>query len=392
MRSLLHTAHLAGCTVLLRADLNVPLKGETIISNFKLDALRPTLDLLAQQGAKTIIATHLGRPKGFDLSLSTNMLTSWFIQNGYTLSHAATIEQGAAQKKTMQPGTFLLLENLRFMDEERDSSLPSSRAYAQSLKNLADYYVNDAWGVSHKKDTSLTLVPSLFDQGKKTIGLLIEREVEGLEPLLNPERPFVLIMGGSKIPQKLPLIEKALDVADSIIVLPALAYTFLKAHGKDVGKSLVDDSVLQRASEILEHAQEKGKELILPVDFTYGSPDLSNLDPTVEVGNHIPPTMRGIALGPKSLEQCNEVISQAQSILVNGMMGFFEYPKTLEPQKKLLQSIAQSDAYSVIGGGDSVAAVKLCERENDFSFLSTGGGATLNYILYRKTQVFDYLE
>ena len=388
MRSHLHDIQLFKSRVFLRADLNVPLQGDRILSDFRLEALRPTLDLLVKKGAKTCIATHLGRPKGFDASLSTKLLLPWFIQKGYSVTCVSTLQEAHSLKVAMQPGTFLLLENLRFSKEEKDQFLLTTKAYAQSLKDLADYYVNDAWALMHKNDTSLTQVPLLFDQDKKTIGLLVQHELKGLKPLLNPPRPFVLILGGGKISQKLPLIEQALEVADSIIILPALAFTFLKAQGINVGKSLVDDALLEKASTIIIKAKQRGKELHLPVDYTYGLEDNSSL----ETGTSIPSDRRGIAVGPESLKHFENIIVQARSILLNGTMGFFDHPNTLKPQKKLLQSIAQLDAYRVIGGGDSVAAVNLFNLGKDISFLSTGGGATLKYILFRTIEGLSYLE
>ncbi len=383
MRSALPTADLSGKSVFLRADLNVPLIGGKIISEFRLEALRPTLDLLIQQKARIVLATHIGRPQGHEERFSTKHLLSWLSTNRYTVHWAPDLSEAQNIISSCAPGTIVLLENLRFFPEETSAT---DLEYAKSLRKLADYYVNDAWAVLHKDDISITQLPKLYTKENKTIGLLVEREIEELDSLREPERPFVMIMGGAKIKQKLPYIEQALTQADTIIVLPALAFTFMKAQGLPVGESLVDESLIPLAQKIL--SQAKPGQLILPEDYMVGNKDLAG---PLEIVTAIPSGKIGIALGPKSLKTCEEYIRSSKSLFLNGTMGFFERPETMEPIRKLLQSIARTNTLSVVGGGESVAAVNLFELEQDISFCSTGGGATLYYLINGSLPALSYL-
>ncbi len=387
MRSALPTAQLTNKRVFLRADLNVALENRKILSDYRLEALRPTLDLLINKKARIILATHIGRPQGHDEALSTKHLVSWLLDHGYQVQWAPTLSEAQNCIDSIEPGTILLLENLRFSPGETSQS----QSYAEQLKSLAEYYVQDAWGVLHKGDTSLTLLPQLYSRGNKTIGLLVEREIEELDTLRNQisEGPFVLLMGGAKIKQKLPYIKDALTIADTIIVLPALAFTFLKAKGIEVGDSLVEESLLGTAKDIMRQAEEKGVKLVLPVDYMVGNKDLTG---PLTYEKEIKPGKIGIALGPESLKESYRIITSAKSIFLNGAMGFLERPETLEPLKKLLQSIAQSNTLCVVGGGESVAAVNLFHLEQDISFCSTGGGSSVYYLIHGTLPTLHFLS
>ncbi len=378
MTSALRTVDLANKKVFLRADLNVPLIDGTIVDDFRLTALMPTLDLLVNKQAKIILGTHIGRPEGVQRELSTNHLMEWFIDHEYVIAFASTLKHAQELNDVMGPGSIILLENLRFHKEEgaRLAYGEDQYAFAKKLKTLAEYYVNDAWALLHRKDASITLLPELFEH--KTIGLLVEKELSELNRLRDPKRPYVMILGGAKL-TKLYFVEEALKMADTIIVLPALAFTFLKAQGIPVGDSLVDDKLVHRAKDILKKAKEHSVELVLPVDYLVGNKDLTG---ELIVLDEIPDGKIGIAVGPKSLQRYDEIIKNAKTIFYNGAMGFFERPETLEPLKKLLQSIAQTNAYSVVGGGESVAAVNLFTLSEGISFCSTGGGSTLYYLTH----------
>ena len=377
MKSSLPDSTLSGKRVFLRADLNILTLNGKLVSDFRLQALRPTLSFLVKREARIILATHRGRPTSEDPELSTRHLVPWFEKNGYSILWVPTLEAAHEAVKDLKPGTILLLENLRFRHEERAPESADAQAYAQYLKSLGDYYVNDAWAALHKNDVSLTLLPRLYPPHEKTIGFLIERELQYLKPLLKPDRPYVMMLGGAKLSKKIPLIEKALEVADAVIVLPALSFTFLKAQGISVGESLVDDALLDHAQYISEKAKSKGVSLVLPEDFVSGAPDLRG---PLSTSREIPPGTKGITVGPQSLERYEKIISSVRTIFFNGAMGFFERPETLDPLKKLLQCIAQSNTYSVVGGGESTAAVSLFNLSKDISFCSTGGGATVTYI------------
>ena len=388
MISALRTAKLTNKRVFLRADLNVPLIDGVIVNDFRLRALQPTLDLLINKHAKIILATHIGRPNGVkpnfvrsnevrsnkvSKKLTTEYLLDWFAEHEYSITWAATLEEA---QEDIPPGTIVLLENLRFYSEEQNGTPEEQLRYAEQLRSLAEYYVNDAWALLHKNDVSITLLPTLFTE--KTIGLLIEKELKELTQLRNPERPYVMILGGAKL-SKLSFIEQAMNLADTIIVLPALAFTLLKAQGIPVGDSLVDDNLLGQARKLLQKAKELSVELVLPLDYLVGNKDLTG---PLDVVQEIPEGKMGISVGSRSLEKYAEIISKAKMVFYNGAMGLFERPETIQPLEKLLQSIARTKTYSIVGGGESVAAVYLFHLEQDISFCSTGGGATLYYVTH----------
>jgi phosphoglycerate kinase len=369
--------------VFLRADLNVPLQGGTITSDFRLLALRPTLDLLIAKGARIILATHIGRPSGPESELSTTHLLPWFAKHGYA-AHWASLKEAAQKKADLEPGSILLLENLRFYEGEETPSV----AFATELRALGDYYVNDAFALLHRTNTSITLLPQLYAREEKTLGLLIERELKELIRLGTPERPYVVCMGGGK-KDKIPFIEYLLDTADTIIVLPALAFTLLKAQGIETGHSLVDTNLLPVAHKILEKAQTSRAKLILPLDYTVA---LDSLDGPLITTTTLPHNGRGIAVGPASLELYRKKVEQARTIFLNGAMGFMDHPETMIPLSKLLHSIAQSNAFSMIGGGDSVAAVYYYNLERSISFCSTGGGSVLYFLSHGTFPALSYLD
>ncbi len=375
MISLLHTAHLSNKKVFLRADLNVPLSDGHILDDYRLKCLQPTLDLLIKDQAKIILATHIGRPTGYTKELSTRHLLTWFTHHGYRVTFAASLQDAEHLSHDMAPGTILLLENLRFCAEERAGSPHDQQIYAEHLRSLAEYYVNDAWAVLHEKDVSVTLLPQLFTH--KTIGLLVEQEIAHLSKLLTPRRPYVMFLGGGKL-SKISFIKHALTIADTVVVLPGLAFTFLKAQGIVIGDSLVDETLLSEAEDILAYAKDNAYNLIMPQDFLVGSVDLKG---PLSVSSTLRSGQMGISVGPRSLEQYIALINNSQTVFYNGAMGFFERPETLEPLKKLLQAIAQANTYSVVGGGESVAAVHLFALSG-ISFCSSGGGATLRYLTY----------
>ena len=356
--------------VFLRADLNVPLLNNKIESDFRLQAIKPTLDKLIKENVAIILATHLGRPKDRDPQFSTKHLLPWFIKEGYTIQWTDSLE-----KRPIKPGTILLLENLRFWPGEKNRD----KTFAKKLHDLADYYINDAFGLFYSKDTSVTLLPELYPEDHKSYGPLVEKELKHLAPLLDPERPFTMILGGAKIKDKLPFVELLLDKADTILILPALAFTFLKAQGENVGQSLVVDEFLDLVNEIIAKAQKSRAKLILPEDFLIAR---DTKDGELFLGEKIPDNGFGMALVPISLEKYTSYIRKSATIFLNGSMGFADRPLTMDPFNSLLHTIAQSSAYTVIGGGESVAAVYTCHLEGKMSFCSTGGGATLAYIAY----------
>lgn len=368
-------------TVFLRADLNITQNNKV----FKLKTIQPTLDFLIAKQAKIILATHIGRPRDLEpniaqQTLSTKNLLPWFEQNNYNILFAKDIDQAKKLNENLLPAQIILLENLRFFEGEQSANKTKKigitpAEFADSLASLADYYVNDAFGEAHRNDTSVTLLPKLFDIDHKTIGFLIEKELKILNTLLgHPKKPFIIIMAGSKVKDKLPLI-KNLNRADSILICPAIVFTFLKSLGKETGKSLVDDLLLNKALEIIKI----GSNLVFPVDYQVSNETMAG-QLFYTQNSEIPKDAVGISIGPKTLEVFQDIISNAGTIFLNGTMGFAEYPETEKMFETLLQAISLSNAYSVVGGGDAVAAVYKYGLESAINFCSTGGGATLSYL------------
>ncbi len=362
--------------VLLRADLNVPLINSTIQDDFRLRALLPTLTYLQQHNAITFIITHLGRPKGsVDPKLSTKIFVPWFEKNNLNVIFENDLKK--IQTTQYKPGTVILFENIRFFPGEQNHD----QQFAQEVAACADYYVNDAFGALHRNDTSVTLLANCFAPDKKTIGFLVEKELQELTKLKqNPEQPFLLIIGGGKVDTKLALIEGMLNNTSAIMLCPATVFTFLKCIGKEVGKSLVDEASYTVAQKIMNEANKKDCALLFPVDYQIAQEKIDGPLQTVSA-SAFPANGIGISLGPKTLELWAPLIKQAKTIFVNAAMGFAQRPDTLEGLHELLKLVAASSAHSVVGGGDSVAAVeKFGLTNNKISFLSTGGGATLSYL------------
>ena len=361
--------------VLLRADLNVPIDQGHILDDMRLQAIRPTLDLIVQKGGQCTIITHMGEPTAYDPKLSTQQLIPWFEKNNYAIEFAHTPAE-IINKNSNSAAHITLLENLRFFPGEKNND----HFFAQELAQLGDYYVDDAFGTLHRTDTSITLVPLLFSPDKRSIGLLVEKELGILDTLReHPHHPFVLILGGSKATTKIPLLESLLDKTNTVLLCPALAFTFAKAMGKPVGKSLVDDTMLDACRAILQKSHEQKIEIVLPVD--YQVTDTHNTQPyTIVAADTIPPEGVGISIGPKTVELFKKKMSNAKTIFFNGTPGFTDQPETLEGANNLLHAITETAADTIISGGDSVAVAHMFGLLHAFTHVSTGGGATLTYL------------
>jgi phosphoglycerate kinase len=376
LRSTLRSLNLEKKRVFVRADCNVPLKNGKIENDFRLRGLLPTLQFIAQRGAKIILATHLGRPKDTDPALSTKQLISWFENHNFHVVFAATVE--SAQKlSTAQDQTLVLLENLRFFPGEtnRDSH------FAQQLAQCGDVYVNDAFATVHRNHSSLTLTPLLFPSDKRTIGLLIEREIHALNRLIDsPPQPFLVLCGGGKTETKIPLISSLLDQNATIALLPSTVFTFLKAEGHEVGASVVENDQLKSVHAVLAGTKNRNK-FIFPADYMV-APNLTDnsWDLSFVPAAQFPKNYFGISIGPHTVNTLKKYIEQAQTIFFNAAVGFPQHPETVEPIVELLKAIGQAPAYTVIGGGDSVAFAFKAGIADQIDFLSTGGGATLAFL------------
>lgn len=374
MKSNLAHLNVQNKTVLLRFDGNVPIDRGTILNDQRLLATLPTIHMLLDKGATIILLTHIGRPQHKDLSLSTRQLVSWFDDYGI---HVAFAQNPAdVMQKKSEGSRIILMENLRFFPGEK----AEDQTFADELAALGDFYVNDAFGSLARSDTSLTLLPKKFDASHKTIGLLIEHELTMLDVLKkNIQKPCVLAIGGNKMSDKIPFINQAMPHLNTILIGPALVFTFLKAEGKPIGNSLVDNDAINMCKEILMHAEEHGVTVSYPLDYVIAEGSFDGpLDLTT---NDIIPTGEvGMSIGPKTALAWSKTIMQAKSVIMNGLMGSLTRAESLIYTKEIFNALAQTDAVSILAGGDSVAAAYYFDVAKDIDYLSTGGSATLYYL------------
>lgn len=362
--SLCHAWDLKNKTVLVRADLNVPIHEGIITDDFRLQAVVPTIKLLQEKGARIIVATHLGRPTLLDASYSTQPLARWLTAHGLETTHVPLL------MKSSRPIT--LLENLRFFPGEKNND----PVFAQQLASLADYYVNEAFGASHRTDTSLTNVPQLFAPDKRTFGLRFVEEVTALEKITTDTNPKIVCIGGKKVCDKIKLITSLIKKVDTIMIMPALATAFLKAEGKEIGTSYCEDSCLPEASALLKQAPDRIK---LPCDYRVAQHDETGIQKIVaadEIGinDYI------LSCGPETIRSWEKEITQARVVLFNGPMGMSKIDSSQKELKELLTMIAAAPGYTIAAGGDTVAAVRRYGLAEKFDFCSTGGGAALAFI------------
>lgn len=367
---------LSGKRVLLRLDLNLPLDQGEISDDTRLQAALPTIQALREAGAKTIICSHLGRPKGQRvpaLSLLPVAARLAEVLDGEVLfSHETVGDDVEYASKQLSNGGVLMVENLRFHEGEESNSAE----FAAALARLCDVYVNDAFGALHRAHASVTGVVDHVSE--VATGPLVAREIAALEQLLNgPSKPYVGVLGGAKISSKITVLESLMNKVDTLLIGGGMAYTFLKAQGAPVGKSLVQDDKVRLAKRLLERCQQKGVSVFLPVDHAVA---LSADSEEVDYVKEIPSDMAAFDIGPETVARFSKVLSRASTVFWNGPMGFFEREAFNKGTMGVAQAIAESDSYSVIGGGDSAAAVKSLKLEDAFSHLSTGGGASLEFI------------
>lgn len=378
----IQNASVSGQRVFVRCDFNVPLKAGAISDDSRIVAAVPTIKLLIQQGAKVILASHLGRPKGkkdlaFTLAPVANALSDMLGQSvQFVEDCVGPVAQNAVN--ALENGQVLLLENVRFYQGETDND----PAFARQLADLADVFVNDAFGTAHRAHASTAGVAAYCEQN--LCGLLIEKELAYLgDQTRQPQRPFVVILGGAKVSDKIQVIDALLEKADTIIIGGAMAYTFALAQGRTVGDSLSEHEQIDTARAALKKAADKGVEFLLPVDnlavseldFSAGTVG----DQRIFEGN-IEPGWEGVDIGPKSIALFQEAIGQAQTILWNGPMGIFEIEACNQGTFAIAKTIAESSACSIIGGGDSVKAIKSSGYSEAVTFMSTGGGASLEFL------------
>ena len=368
-----------GKRVLVRVDFNVPLDGDGNVSDdTRIRAALPTLQLLLDGGAKLVLMSHLGRPRGaVKPELSTDAPGSRLAELlDRPVIHTDDCIGWGARKLAhdLNDGDILLLENLRFRPEEK----AGDRSFAESLAELGDLYVSDAFGTLHRAHASVAVVPDLF-RGRRAAGLLVDRELEKLGALMQaPGKPFVAVLGGAKVSDKIKVIESLLRRVNVLLIGGAMAYTFLKAKGIDVGSSRVEEDKIWLAKKILDRAQTLGVAIRLPTDHVV-APAIDAPD-KAEVVRTLEPGMMGLDIGPATLERYALEVQQASTVFWNGPMGVFEIDAFARGTEGLARAAARSRAYSVIGGGDSAAAVAKFGLADEVSHVSTGGGASLEFL------------
>jgi len=382
------TEGVAGKRVFVRADLNVPLDGTTITDDGRIRAVRPTVEKLAAAGARVVVASHLGRPKGapdpaFSLAPAAARLGELL---GAEVAFATDTvgESARATVDALTDGRVAVLENLRFNPGETSKDDAERGAFADRLAELADVYVGDGFGAVHRKHASVFDLPARLPHAA---GYLIATEVGVLEKLTeNVRRPYAVVLGGSKVSDKLGVIDHLLERADRILIGGGMAYTFLKAKGYEVGSSLLQEEQIPAVLEYLKRADERGVEFVLPVDVVVSEqfPDLKAKAPTEHrtvAADAIPAGYIGLDNGPQTNALYAEKLADAATVFWNGPMGVFEHPDYAEGTRAVAQALVDSSGFSVVGGGDSAAAVRtLGFDENAFGHISTGGGASLEYL------------
>ncbi len=375
----------AGKRVLVRCDFNVPLKDGKITDENRLVAALPTIKKLIADGAKVILCSHLGKPKGEpkpELSLApvAARLTELLGQEVKFAADAEVVGANAkAAVEAMKDGDVVLLENTRYRKEETKNG----EEFSKDLASLCDIFVNDAFGTAHRAHCSNVGVSSLVDTA--VVGYLMQKEIDFLgNAVENPVRPFVAILGGAKVADKLSVINNLLEKCDTLIIGGGMAYTFLKAKGYEVGESLVDDEKIDYCKEMMEKAEKLGKKLLLPVDSTIAAAFPSPIDAEIEVesvpSNAIPADKMGLDIGPKTAELFASEVKSAKTVVWNGPMGVFENPILAKGTIAVAKSLAETDATTIIGGGDSAAAVNTLGFGDKMSHISTGGGASLEFL------------
>ncbi len=379
----LHDLDLAGKRVFLRCDLNVPLKDGVITDDGRIKASLPTIKVLLAAGASLVIAAHLGRPKGEakpELSLApvaerlSELLATPVIFPGEVTGAKVT-----AAASALQPGEILLLENIRYSAAETSKDESERHLFAQELAALAEVYVGDGFGAVHRKHASVYDLPQLLPHAA---GTLVSAEVEVLKKLtIDPARPYGVVLGGAKVSDKIGVISNLLNKVDVMAIGGGMVFTFLAAQGKEIGSSLVENDLIPTVKELIEKAEGSGVKLILPTDIVV-APEFKIDSPATTVSaDAIPADQMGLDIGPDSAAAFASAIESCQTVFWNGPMGVFEFPNFAHGTKVVAKALTKVSGISVVGGGDSAAAVRaLGFADSDFGYISTGGGASLEYL------------
>lgn len=379
LRTIADLGELTGRRVFVRADLNVPLENGEVTDDLRISAILPTLDELRSAGAGVVLGTHLGRPKGRvveDLRLEpvAYRLTELSALSVLKVDEVVGDLVTKAATELWGQDSVLLLENLRFEPGE-EANAPE---FADALAALADVYVNDAFGTAHRTHASVVGLPERLPSAA---GPLMTREIEVLSRLLeDPDRPFIAVLGGAKVSDKLGVVEALLPRVDSLVIGGAMAFTFLAARGAEVGASLVEADRFDAARDTMRAAEDLGVAFHLPRDVVVAEEASADAGVETAPAESIPKGLRGLDIGPDTVEEFARVVSGARTVFWNGPMGVFEVERFASGTREIARAVAAADAFTVVGGGDSVAAIRRLGFERDVDHLSTGGGASLEFL------------
>lgn len=370
-----------GKKCLVRCDFNVPLKDGKITDENRLVGAMPTIKYLIENGAKVILCSHLGKPKGEpkpELSLApvATRLSEMLGQEVVFAADANVVGENAKKAVAeMKDGEVVLLENTRYRKEETKNE----EEYSKELASLAEIFVNDAFGTAHRAHCSTVGAGQFLEE--RVCGYLIQKELDFLGSAVeNPVRPFLAILGGAKVSDKLGVINNLLEKVDTLIIGGGMAYTFIKALGHEIGTSLLEEDKVAYAKEMMDKAKAKGVNLLLPVDFVYADRFAEDAQPHITEGRDIPANCMGLDIGPKTRELFANAVRESKTVVWNGPMGVFEFENFANGTKAIAQAMADVDATTIIGGGDSAAAVNQMGFGDKMSHISTGGGASLEFL------------
>ncbi len=366
--------------VICRCDFNVPMKEGAITDDTRIRAALPTIQYMLEEGASVILMSHLGRPKGkpnhdFTLAPVAQRLEELLGRPVQFAPSDTVVDDGVREKAAaLRPGDVMLLENVRYRAEEEKND----PGFSKELADLADLFVNDAFGTAHRAHSSTA---GIADFLPAVSGFLIEKELQFLgEAVDDPKRPFVAILGGSKVSDKIGVIENLIEKADTILIGGGMAYTFIKAAGCGIGTSLCEEDKLDLANELRAKAESKGVKLLVPSDSKLGDKFAADCETRFADSDAMPDGWMGMDIGPKTIEAYTKAVAEAGTVVWNGPMGVFEFPAFEDGTKAVAKAMAESGAVTVVGGGDSAAAVKQFGFEEGMTHISTGGGASLEFL------------
>lgn len=383
MRTIETLGDLRGKRVLVRSDFNVPIKDGEITDDGRIRAALPTLNKLVDEGARILVMAHMGRPKGevkpeFSLKPVAARLAE-LIDAPVSLAEDTTGPSAHEAAEKIKDGEIVLLENVRFDPRETSKDDAEREAFAKEMAELADAFVSDGFGVVHRKQASVYDIAKLLPSAA---GLLVVKEIESLSRVTgDPERPYAVVLGGSKVSDKLGVIENLLTKADMLLIGGGMSFTFLAAKGYEVGKSLLEEDQIDTVKEYIDEADKRGVKLVLPVDVVAAPEFKADAPATVVDADKMPADQMGLDIGPKSGELFAQTLAEAKTVAWNGPMGVFEFEAFAEGTRAVAQALSSGPMFSVVGGGDSAAAIRqLGFDESTFSHISTGGGASLELL------------